>query len=408
MTSHRTTQVAVVGGGPAGVAAAIELRAGGVAEVILIERESSLGGASRHCGHPTYGLREFGRLYTGPDYARRLQREATAAGVDVRLGATVVALEAGGGMRLANTDGAFHLQAKRVVLATGARETPRSARLISGQRPAGVMNTGALQSHVYVERLTPFRRPLLVGTELVGLSAVWTCLAHGMRPAAVVEAGDRFTARWPARLLPSALGIPVRLRSRIVDIVGRSTLEAVEIEDTQGRRERIACDGVVFSGEFLPETALMRGGFLALDPSGGLAVDQYGRCSDPVYFAAGNVLRGIETAAWCHGEGRTVARTVVQDLAGRLPLAARAAPVIPGRGIKLTSPQKIAFPFELESGACIQLRASERIAGRLTVRADDREVWSRPVRLLPERRYSVPLPSPAILWHCRVVSIEVQ
>ena len=142
--------LAIVGAGPAGLSAAIEARRMGLA-VVVIEREAEAGGIPRHCAHPPYGLREFGRLMTGPTYARRLVACARACGVEIRTGTTVVALHEGPRLTLASDAGIGELAPRRVLLATGVRETTRAARLIGGTKPAGVMNTGTLQGLVHLE-----------------------------------------------------------------------------------------------------------------------------------------------------------------------------------------------------------------------------------------------------------------
>src|ERR1700757_216076 len=151
--------VAIIGGGPAGVAAAVALRARGVARVVILEREASLGGVPRHCGHPPFGMHEFGQVMSGPAYARRLAAAASAAGVEILCAHSVVALRSGGVLDVATPEGRVEIRALRVLLATGAREAPRAARLIGGDRPLAVLNTGALQASVYLRSKIPFRRP---------------------------------------------------------------------------------------------------------------------------------------------------------------------------------------------------------------------------------------------------------
>jgi NADPH-dependent 2,4-dienoyl-CoA reductase/sulfur reductase-like enzyme len=162
--------VAVVGAGPAGLGAATALRAAGVERVLVIEREAAAGGTPRHCGHYPFGLREFRRLLRGPDYAARLVAAAKAAGVAILTSVTVLGVEAGPVLSLGTEAGVRRLAARRVVLATGVRETSRAARLIGGTKPGGVLSTGALQGLVYLNGQAPFRRPVILGTELVSPS----------------------------------------------------------------------------------------------------------------------------------------------------------------------------------------------------------------------------------------------
>ncbi|MDX7951382.1 FAD/NAD(P)-binding oxidoreductase [Lichenihabitans sp. Uapishka_5] len=394
MSQIVNVDVAVVGGGPSGLASAIALRREGVTDVLVLEREPEAGGVPRHCAHPPYGIREFGRLMTGPTYAARVRERAIAAGVDVRVRHSVVALEPGGRLQVATPEGALTVQARRVILATGAREAPRSARRVTGDRPLGVVNTGALQAYIYLKHLKPFRRPVMVGTELVSLSAIWTCLRHGIRPVAIVEEDRRGKARWPLTLFPRLCGIPVYYGWRIGDMRGTGRVEEVELVDGSGRTKRLACDGVLFTGQFVPEASLMRMGPIVVDRnSGGPSVDQDGRCSDPDYYAAGNLLRPIENAGWCYQEGLRAGRAVAEDLAwsntGRTMPAA--VPILCGEAVKLVVPQRIARSSAQQALNSLQVRLSEPRSGALTIRADDKVIWSRRIRSRPERRILVPL-----------------
>jgi NADPH-dependent 2,4-dienoyl-CoA reductase/sulfur reductase-like enzyme len=378
--------VAIIGGGPAGVAAALTLKARGVRRVAILEREGVLGGVPRHCGHPPFGLREFGRLFTGPGYARRLAAAAQAAGVEILLRHSVTALKPGGALEVATPEGRSTLQALRVLLATGARETPRSARLIGGDRPLGVLNTGALQAYVYLHGLLPFVRPVVAGTELVGLSALVTCRRHGIRPVAVVEEDSRPVARWPLGLLPRLLGIPVHYQTGISEIIGQGRVEAVRLRD--GRE--IACDGVLLTGRFVPEASLARLSHLAVDArSFGPVVDQYGRCTDAAYFAAGNLLRPIETAGWSFREGTAIADFIADDLTGGLPARGEEITIIAGEGVKFVVPQLLCRVAPLHGK--LQLRVERPISGQLRVSSERAVLYERRISTRPERRILVDL-----------------
>ncbi len=191
MTSN--SDVLILGGGPAGLSCARALRGLGIHNTVLLERESALGGIPRHCGHLGFGLREFGKVYSGPDYAKRLADEAS--GADLKLRMSALKLEPGGLVRATGPNGPEDFQAKAVVLAFGARETPRSARLISGGRPFGVMNTGALQQFVYLHGKCPFERPVVIGSELVAFSTLLTLRHANLKPLAIIEENARITAR---------------------------------------------------------------------------------------------------------------------------------------------------------------------------------------------------------------------
>jgi thioredoxin reductase len=409
MTETIEADVAVIGGGPAGLSAALALRQRGIGRVVILDRETTVGGVPRHCGHPAFGLREFHRLLTGPAYARRLADLAGNAGLDVRVGHSVVALGEHGHLHVTSPKGRLAVTAERVIIATGLRETPRAARLISGDRPLGVLNTGALQAFVYLKGLLPFRRPVVVGTELVSQSAVFTCLRAGIRPVAVVEPNDRPTVRRPFDLFPTLCGIPIHYRAKIAGIVGRERVEGVRLRRADGNQDVLACDGVLFTGQFVPESSLVRGSHLTLDPaSGGPAIDQFGRCSDPTYFAAGNVLRAIETAGWSFREGLRIGGLVADDLAGRLPPATRSLRIVIGDDLKYVVPQRLVLPLDGAGLSDLQLRVRHSITGSLTVEVDGIPVWRRRrMTTLPERRLLIPLSRFALPERAETITIHI-
>src|SRR5262245_14786099 len=247
------TSVIIVGAGPAGLSAARCLTEAGLRDILVLERNREAGGLPRSCGHPGWGMLDQHRILTGPAYARRLVSEAR--GAVIRTDATVTALLPGGGLNLSSASGLESLSARAVLLATGIRETPRSARLVSGTRPWGVITTGAFQDIVYRGSLLPFRRPVIIGSELVSFSALLTARHAGIRPVAMVEPASRTIARWPSALLPRLLGVELLLDTRLIEIIGSDRVEAVRVATSQGER-RIACDGVLFTGEFTPAAEL--------------------------------------------------------------------------------------------------------------------------------------------------------
>ena len=391
LTRRGVCDVAVIGSGPAGLAAATTLKERGVPRVIVLERETKPGGIPRHCGHPPFGMREFQRILTGPIYARRLVERALAADVILRTDTTVISIHPGGRLLLSDSHGAYQLQAKRVIIATGVRELSPAARLISGARPLGMVSTGALQALIYLHNRVPFRRPVIVGTELVAFSALLTCLRAGIRPLAMVEPAAQITARQFCRWYPRLHGIPLHLNTRLSAISGTERVQAVQLEHPERGSHSLQCDGVVFTGCFLPEVALLRGSHLTLDmASGGPNVDQYGRCSDSAYFAVGNLLRPIETAGWCWREANKVGSWVADDLNGRLPQTHQILSISSSDPIKFVLPQRVALPFH-GGMRHLQLRFNRPAYGRLVAYGENRELWARKMSVLPERRVLIPL-----------------
>lgn len=383
-------EIIVVGAGPAGLSAAAALARAG-RRVTVLEREAEAGGIPRHCGHSPYGLREFRRLMSGPAYAARLRDTALAAGATIRTGTTVTALLPGGRVEVTDEAGPATLSAKAVLLAMGVRETSRAARLIGGEKPGGVVNTAALQGLVYLNHQRPFQRPVILGSELVSFSALLTCRHAGIRPVAMVEPGRRITAWGVARWLPRVLGVPLRLQSDIVQIRGRTRVESVLLSTPSGEVE-VEADGVIVTGGFRPESALLRSSHLTVDPNGGgPVIDAWGRLSDPAYFAAGNLLRGVETAGWCWAEGRRTARAILAALDGHLPAPGGATVTLAHPALRLALPQVLS-PAPDAPHDRLQIRLNRAAKGRLKLVQEGRTLASARIDGLPERRLSLPLP----------------
>ena len=284
--------VVIIGGGPAGLSAAKRLSELGIRDVTVLERELEAGGVPRHCGHSGFGWQSHRRLWTGPRFAGEMRR--SVAGLDVRTGTTVLEIRPGGLLQIRDGKGLSEISARRVLLATGTRETPRATRLVGGGRPQGVMNTGALQQHVYLRGFKPFERPVIIGSEWVSFSAILTCRHLGIGPVAMIEENTRITAPRPGDIIARLIyGVPVLTRTKLIAIEGRTQVEAVEVE-RDGNRQRIACDGVIFTGMFTPENALLDG--------------------KPDVMLAGNVQGELKTSGTCWREGRAAAETIARSL----------------------------------------------------------------------------------------------
>lgn len=387
-----TCDVAVVGGGPAGLGLATELKRLGVEHVVVLERDPEPGGVPRHCGHPPFGVVEFQRLLRGPGYARRLAERAAMAGVMICTQTTVTALNSGGRLSLTTPEGVGEIAAKRVALCTGAREATRAQRFLGGRRQLGAISTGALQAMVYLKGLTPFRRPAILGTELVSFSALMTCRHAGIAPVAMIEENDRITARAFARGLPAAMGVPVHLGASVTRILGAPRVDGVEIVDQNGALWVLEADGVIVSGKFRPEAALLHAGRMAIDPdTGGPVVDQDGRASDPAYFCAGNLLRPIETSTWSWREGVETAQRIAKDLEGPpITRAARRPIRLTNDALRYVVPQYLSTRWRSEAMRHLQLRLTRPARGTLSLTADGAELWSGWINSRPERRILIP------------------
>ncbi len=388
--------VAVVGGGPAGLAAAVELRRLGVREVVVLEREAEAGGIPRHARHQGFGLRDLRRPLSGPAYARRWAELAREAGAEVLEETMVTGWEPAsesGALELTSPRGRATLDPAAVVLATGCRERPRSARLVPGSRPAGVMTTGTLQQLVYLRGLPAGRRALVVGAEHVSFSAIPTLAHGGARTLALTTELPRHASlaafRAGARL---RYRVPVWTRTRVSAIRGRGRVEEVELTDLDtGRVRSVECDTVVFSADWISdhELAVMAG--VELDPeTRGPAVDCLLRSSRPGAFAAGNLLHGAEQADVAALGGRHAAAGVVRYLEeGEWP--AQRAPILCEPPLGWIAPNAVTGP-DAPPRDRFALRAHDFLrAPQVEIAQGEAVLWKgRLGRLMPGRSTRIP------------------
>ena len=411
--------VVVVGAGPAGLSAAIELRRLGVGSVLVADRETEAGGVPRHCFHTGFGLRDLHRVMTGPAYARTLASLATAAGAELRLGTTVTGvdgtvtgldgavtgldgavtgLDGAGTVTMTSARGVETVRAAAVLLATGCREQPRAARLIPGDRPAaGVMTTGELQQRVYLGHERLAGRALVVGAEHVSFSAAATLAHAGARVVALVTEHERQQS-YAAFRLGAALRwrVPVWTSTAVRRVAGRGRLAGVEVENVQtGAARFVPCEVVVFTGDWIPDHELARLAGLAMDPgTRGPVVDTQLETSAPGVFAAGNLVHAAETADIAALSGRHAAPHIaaalgVGGLGSWRPDAGQGAGRVP---VRVEPPLQWISPNAIASAASpprdrFVLRSREfRGPTRLEVRQDGRLLArSRLLRLVPGR-----------------------
>jgi thioredoxin reductase len=298
--SLRDRRVAIVGGGPAGLSAAISLRRLGVGDVIVYEREQHAGGVPRHTNHLGFGIRDLHRVMSGPRYARTLIDRATHAGVELRRGTPVFSLD--------------DLDADAVILATGVRERPRAARLVPGDRGAGIFTTGSIQQLAMAGRPVG-NRAVIVGAEHVSFSAILTLAHVGCRSVAMVTPLPRHQSYGVLKLVAATVRrVPVLTGADVAEIVGRRRVERVVLTD--GRA--IECDTVVFTGDWIPDNELARRSGLTMNQSiKGPMVDSAFRTSREHVFAIGNLVHKVATADRCALDGKAVAIEVATRLLAR-------------------------------------------------------------------------------------------
>jgi NADPH-dependent 2,4-dienoyl-CoA reductase/sulfur reductase-like enzyme len=277
---------------------------------------------------------------SGPAYARRLVDRAEESGAEIRTETMMTGWTGERSVIVTSPSGRYEIDADAVILATGARERPRSARLVAGDRPAGVFTTGSLQNLVHLHHRSPGKRAVVVGSELVSWSAVLTLREAGCQTVAMLTHRDRPESYGAFHQgAKRALRTPVSTLTRVHRVLGRDRVEAVEVEHIPtGSIRTIPCDVVVFTADWIPDHELARLGGLGLSPGSlGPEVDTMLRTSRPGVFAIGNLVHPVDTADVCALDGRHVARSVRDYLDGH-----RAATV--GVDLTVESPLRWVFP----------------------------------------------------------------
>jgi len=384
----------IVGGGPSGLAAAVALRRLGVEPVTVIDRERDVGGIPRHCDHTGFGLRDLHRVLSGPAYAARYRDLAEFEAVEVLTETMVTGWEGPRGLKLTGPGGRWEIEPPAVVLATGCRERPRSARLVPGSRPAGVMTTSTLQQLVHLRHQKVGRRAVIVGAEHVSFSAVATLADGGASVAGIVTELPRHQSLAAFRAGAAIrYRAPVWTRTAVSAIHGAERVESVELTDLDsGQTREVQCDLVIFTADWIPDHELAAMAGCELDARTlGTMIDQALRTTVPGVFAAGNLLHPAETADVSALDGRHVAPAVAAYLHGarewppQLPMTARPP-------LAWVAPNLLIGAGQPPPRDRFLIRSREFLRRpRITVTQDGRELWSgRLRRLVPGRSADIP------------------
>ena len=378
--------VVAIGGGSAGMAAALSAREAGARRVLIIERDRELGGILQQCIHNGFGLHRFDMELTGPGYAHRYIEMVKAAGIDVWLDTTVLTADPGGIITCVSPErGVSVVTGTAVVYAMGCRERTRGAIRIPGSRPAGVFTAGAAQRMVNIEGYLPGREVVIVGSGDIGLIMARRMTLEGAKVKAVFEIMPYSNGlnRNIVQCLED-FGIPLYLSHSVVAVHGEDRVTGVtvarvdeKVTPIPGTEFDVDCDCVLLSVGLIPENELGRAHDLEIDPvTGGAVVDQFRRTNLAGTFAAGNVLHVHDLVDWVSQEAEIAGRSAALYALGELPGVSDQRTVIAGDGIRYVVPQKLSPPPDDEYSVRFYMRALLPLGGsELSLHADDRVVW---------------------------------
>lgn len=375
--------VIVIGGGPAGLAAAIEARKNGAARILVVERNDSLGGILLQCIHNGFGSVLFKKDFPGPAYAGKFVDELS--GTDIGVLTDTMVMDVTPSLKVYATNsrtGYLELQAKSVVLAMGCRERTRAQILLPGGRPAGVFTAGLVQRLVNIEGYMPGKRFVILGSGDIGMIMARRLTLEGAKVERVVEILPFLTGlkRNYVQCLQD-FDIPLHIGTTVKRIIGRKRVEAVEtvkvdqnLAPVPGTEETVPCDTLLLSVGLIPENELSRKAGVELDSlTGGPVVDENMATSVPGIFAAGNVVTIYDLVDYVSMAGMTAGRNAALYAAGAMPASSRKVTVRAGENVRMVAPQELSLTggevmLELRVARPIEHKtAFDVVAGRRVV-----------------------------------------
>ena len=382
--------IVIVGGGPAGMAAAVAAYDAGCTDVVILDREPDIGGILRQCIHAGFGLHKLGRELTGPEYADVYKQEVLKRNIEVHYETTVTAVSPAKVVTAQNREGLLKIQAKAVILAMGCRERSRGALNTPGTRPAGIFSAGTAQKFINCEGYMVGKEVVILGSGDIGLIMARRMTLEGAKVKAVCE------------LMPYSGGltrnivqcledfdIPLYLSTTVCEIHGKKRLEGVTIAQVDERRRPIEqtkrfipCDTLLLSVGLIPENELTRAAGIPMDPvTSGALVDEHCQTQIPGIFACGNVLQVHDLVDYVSEEAERAglgAAQYVRSGGREYPTV----PTKPGYGVRYVLPQNV---HVCEEDVSLFLRVTQPFGKvKFTVKSGDTElVTAKRLRAAP-------------------------
>ena len=380
----RSADLVVIGGGPAGMAAAVAAYEKGLRNILILERDDALGGILRQCIHNGFGLHRFGEELTGPEYAYRYEEKVREYGIPFMLNTMVIDVDKNKIVTAMNREcGIFEIEAKAIILAMGCRERPKGALNIAGTRPAGIYTAGTAQKFVNMKGLMPGREVVILGSGDIGLIMARRMTLEGAKVKAVCELMPYSGGL--ARNIEQCLNdfdIPLLLSHTVVDIHGKDRVSAVTIAKVDENRKPIAgseitipCDTLLLSCGLIPENELTKSANVTIDRiTNGAIVDQDRQTEIEGIYSCGNVLHVHDLVDFVSEEAEIAGRGAAEYIKGEAQNAGVSIQVKADGKIRYTVPQRITA----EKDVSVYFRVADVFRDKkVTIKSGDSVIYQK-------------------------------
>lgn len=394
----------VVGGGPAGMAAALKAKECGVESIVILERAETLGGILEQCIHTGFGLHYFGEELSGPEYADRFIQQVSASDIDVKINTMVLGIsDAKVVTAVSARDGLMKIQAKAVILAMGCRERPRGALTIAGTRAAGVLTAGTAQKYVNIDGYMPGKKVVILGSGDIGLIMARRMTLEGAEVKLVCELMP-FSGGLTRNIVQclNDFNIPLKLSTTVIKTHGRERLEGVTIakvddklQPIPGTEEFIECDTLLLSVGLIPENELTKASMISLDRiTNGAVVDEMRQTDHDGIFACGNVLHVHDLVDYVTLEAQTAGEGAAEYIKNPVNTDdMKYIDTVPENGVRYIVPQKIRLGEDKDVKLYFRVGAVFKNK-KVVVKADGELISSKKkIKLAPGEMENVVIPA---------------
>ncbi|MDY4254139.1 MAG: FAD/NAD(P)-binding oxidoreductase [Oscillospiraceae bacterium] len=408
----------VVGGGPAGMAAALKAKECGVEKIIILERAETLGGILEQCIHTGFGLHYFGEELSGPEYAAKFIAEVAETDIDVKTDTMVLDISETNLVTAVNkTDGLLKIQAKAIVLAMGCRERPRGALEIAGTRASGIMTAGTAQKYVNIDGYMPGKKVVILGSGDIGLIMARRMTLEGAEVKVVCELMP-YSGGLTRNIVQclNDFNIPLRLSTTVVETHGKDRLEGVTIaqvdehlQPIESTKEYIECDTLMLSVGLIPENELTKNVGIGIDRiTNGAVVDEMRMTDHPGVFACGNVLHVHDLVDYVTLESQIAGEGAANYILGKGGKETVYVNTTTGNGVRYLVPQRV--NIKNENDVKLYFRVGRIFKNAKVVLECDGEIISskKKVKLAPGEMENVVIPAATLAKMTKDSSIVVR